>query len=335
MMKVPLGLCDVAVICMMGAACTGVASTGSNITRVASPPYQMRFDGNLAYLHVDHQVALGPRITGTTQNRTLGDMVLALLASTGWQTHSQEFTYRKTPVRNIWGVKGTGDTVRIVAAHYDTRRRADQDLVDKSAPVPGANDGASGVAVLLELARVLTVRPDEQVWLVFFDAEDNGELDNWDWIVGSRAFVGSLTIIPTTVIVVDMVGAASQEIFMDANSDKALSAEIWATAKDLGYESHFHPVIKYGMFDDHTPFRKRGWRWSAKNSDSLPGNKGIYSSYMKPAFGLRNLAAGITWKKEQYHEAGFAKHNCSPPARGNRTGSRTNSFCFAKSTSTS
>ena len=204
-------------------------------------------------------MALGPRITGTPQNRALGDAILSNLGAQGWQTHTQEFSYRDTPVRNAWGVKGNGATVRIVGAHYDTRRRADQDSINKTSPVPGANDGASGVAVLMELARVLRVRDGEQVWLVFFDAEDNGDLDNWEWIVGSRRFAASLAISPASVVVVDMVGDENQEIFLDRNSDAALSEKIWLVAKSLGYEQQFRMIPKYEMLDDHTPFRERGW----------------------------------------------------------------------------
>jgi hypothetical protein len=69
----------------------------------------------------------------------------------------------------------------VLATHYDTRPRADRDPVDPDSPVPGANDGASGVAVLLELARVLPERlTDQEVWLVFFDGEDSGGLDGWE-----------------------------------------------------------------------------------------------------------------------------------------------------------
>ena len=77
----------------------------------------------------------------------------------------------------------------IIAAHYDFRLFADQDSdsLKKQLPVPGANDGASGVAVLLELARVLPKNLDKNIWLVFFDAEDQGRIDNWDWILGSTS----------------------------------------------------------------------------------------------------------------------------------------------------
>ena len=102
-------------------------------------------------------------------------------------------------------------------------------------PVPGANDGASGVAVLLELARVLPADLEGQVWLAFFDSEDQGNLPGWDWILGSRALANSLTDKPDAVIVVDMIGDANLNIPQERNSDPGLTAEIWDTAARLGY----------------------------------------------------------------------------------------------------
>jgi Zn-dependent M28 family amino/carboxypeptidase len=125
--------------------------------------------------------------------------------------------------------------------------------------VPGANDGASGVAVLLELARTLDREavPNE-IWLAFFDAEDNGRLDGWDWIAGSTHMAANLTVTPEAMILVDMIGDAEQQIYFDRNSDAALSARVWAVAAQLGYADYFLPLPKYTMLDDHIPFRDRG-----------------------------------------------------------------------------
>ena len=216
-------------IMVSGASCSSSPASFTAPTRVNPTAVRKRFEGQRAFAHVATQMALGPRVTGTLAIRQLGDQILSLLQATGWTTKTQEFAYRDTPVRNVWGTKGSGPIVRIVGAHYDTRRRADQDAEDKTAGVPGANDGASGVAVLLELARVLEPRVGEQVWLVFFDAEDNGELDNWDWIVGSRAFVSAMEIVPASVVVIDMVGDKNQEIFFSSRAAR-MSAEKSSTS---------------------------------------------------------------------------------------------------------
>ena len=224
-------------------------------------PQREEFSGQRAYDSVVQQVALGPRITGSAVNRQLGDQVLNELSANGWQTSTQDFTYRDTPVRNLIGVKGEGENIVILGAHYDTRRRADQDPTHPDQPVPGANDGASGVAVLLELSRVLQIdKPDQQVWLVFFDAEDNGDLDGWNWIVGSTSFANSLTITPTAVVVIDMVGDQQQNIYLERNSNSSVANAIWDAAAGLGYGAQFIKQTKWDMVDDHTPFLMRGWK---------------------------------------------------------------------------
>jgi glutaminyl-peptide cyclotransferase len=219
------------------------------------------FSGVRAMEHVENQMAFGPRPTGSEAALQTGDYILSALAEAGWETETQLFEYQGVQGRNLIGRSGPGEDSRvyILGAHYDTRRRADQDPDSPTAPVPGANDGASGVAVLLELARVVDLSAvDGTVWLVFFDAEDNGRLDGWDWIVGSRHFAESLTFEPEYVIVVDMIGDADQDIYLEANSDPALQAHIWGVAEELGYADYFIPQVRHSMLDDHTPFLERG-----------------------------------------------------------------------------
>lgn len=147
----------------------------------------------------------------------------------------------------------------IIGAHYDTRRRADRDKTNPTALVPGADDGASGVAVLLELARVLDAKKlRNQVWLAFFDAEDNAGLDGWDGTVGSRYMAQNLKVKPVVVIVVDMVGDADQQIYFDQNSDRQWNQRIWAVAAELGYAKYFIPQPRRAVLDDHTPFAQQG-----------------------------------------------------------------------------
>lgn len=210
---------------------------------------------------VERQVAAGARITGTPQNKLVGDLILNELSANGWRTESQNFSYKNTQARNLVGKKGDAKNIVILGAHYDTRKYADQDATRPREPVPGANDGASGAAVLLELARVLdTQKLNAQVWLVFFDAEDNGGIDGWDFIAGSSYFAQQLTITPTAVVVLDMIGDAQQDIYLEQNSDAALSKQIWAIAKQLGFEQQFISTPKWSMTDDHTPFLQRGFR---------------------------------------------------------------------------
>ena len=136
----------------------------------------------------------------------------------------------------------------------------DPDPARQDEPVPAANDGASGVAVLLELARVLPKDLNQQIWLVFIDAEDQGELPGWDWLLGSRALAESLKSNPDAVVIIDMIGDADLNIYQERNSNPDLTREIWDTAADLGYSQSFIAQPKYSMIDDHTPFLEKGMR---------------------------------------------------------------------------
>jgi hypothetical protein len=220
------------------------------------------FDGERAYQAVEKQVAFGPRTPGSQAHTQTVEWIQQELRNSGWAVEMQETTYREQPVRNIIAKRGDGKTPWVIlGAHYDTRLQAnrDPDPAKQEQPVPGANDGASGAAVLLELARVLPKDLDKQVWLVFFDSEDQGQLLGWDWIFGSRAFAESLQGTPDAVVIVDMVGDASLNLPREQNSDQGLVDEIWAAAAERGHEQ-FLPQPGYALLDDHTPFLEKGLR---------------------------------------------------------------------------
>jgi Zn-dependent M28 family amino/carboxypeptidase len=111
--------------------------------------------------------------------------------------------------------------------------------------------------VLLELARSLP-EGTVPVWLVFFDAEDNGNIEGWDWILGSREFVANNPVQPRAAVIVDMIGEVDLNIYKELNSNPELTDEIWAVARELGYETKFIPEYKHSMLDDHTPFVQAG-----------------------------------------------------------------------------
>jgi Zn-dependent M28 family amino/carboxypeptidase len=219
------------------------------------------FSGERAMRHAEAQMQWVPRDTGTAGWRQCGDYIVAQLKGAGWQVEEQAFPYREVQCRNIIGKRGSGPRI-IVGAHYDSRRYADQDpdQARRTFPVPAANDGASGVAVLLELARV--IQPEEfgrEVWLAAFDAEDNGDLDGWEWTVGSAYMADHLGEAPQAVIVLDMIGDADLQIYFETNSDEPIRQAIWDIAAELGYAS-FVPQNRFSMLDDHTPFLRRGYR---------------------------------------------------------------------------
>jgi Peptidase family M28 len=229
------------------------------------------FDGKRAMRDVEYQVALGPRIPGSPAHAQARDWMVQMLVDSGWNVNIQQAEMMGHPIYNVVAQWGEGKPWIILGAHYDSRLYANRDPSPEnwSKPVPGANDGASGVAVLLELARVLPSNlvndnnPRDtggvgQVWLVFFDAEDNGEIPGWDWILGSRAFVQNLKETPDAAVIVDMVGDKNLKIYAEKNSDPQITAEIWETAASLGYAKIFIEQAKYRILDDHVPFIEAG-----------------------------------------------------------------------------
>ena len=217
------------------------------------------FSGQRAYEDVQTQVDFGPRIPGSEGHAKIQDWMNTELESAGWQVELQSSEALGHPIENLVARRSVDPPQIILGAHYDTRMFADSDPdpLQHTNFVPGANDGASGVAVLLELARSL---PEETVpvWLVFFDAEDNGRIDGWDWILGSREFVANNPVQPRAAVIVDMVGDADLNIYKEGNSNPVLTDEIWEVAKSLGYESKFIPDYKHSVLDDHTPFLEAG-----------------------------------------------------------------------------
>ncbi len=179
------------------------------------------------------------------------------------------------------GVLSTGDTLRLVniignfnvgaskrillAAHYDTRPVADMDPdpVNRLTPIIGANDGASGVAVLLEIARALGgAKPPVGVDIVFFDGEDYGEAGRpWDFCLGSAWFADNLKgYRPAAAIIVDMVGDRDLKIPMEGYSSAAsgrLVDELFGIAAKLGVEQ-FANEAGHTIIDDHLPFIRAG-----------------------------------------------------------------------------
>lgn len=218
------------------------------------------FDADRAWQDVLTQMDMGPRIPGSVAHDQVVIYIKTELEKAGWEVEIQETERMGHSIRNVIAKRGSGSTWVILGAHYDSRFFADNDpvLANQTVAVPGANDGASGVAVLLEMARVFPKNSDKQVWLVFFDAEDQGRIEDWDWILGSRAFAESLTAKPDAVVVVDMIGDADLNIYREKTSDKAITDGIWKTAEDLGYAGQFINEEKYSILDDHLPFLELG-----------------------------------------------------------------------------
>lgn len=224
-----------------------------------TPVEQANFDGEEALLHIQEQISYGPRPPGSEAHRMTGDYIRDTLAANDWEVTEQTFPFYGIEGRNIYGVAGPeGGKWIILGAHYDTRPIADKDPTSSDLPVMGANDGASGVAVLLELSRILVPSTLEiQVWMAFFDAEDSGGINEKPWVYGSTIFAESLDRNPDAVVIVDMVGDSDLNIYYERNSDLGLSTEIWSIAQEQGY-SGFVPEQGRSIIDDHIPFLNLG-----------------------------------------------------------------------------
>lgn len=237
-----------------------VATTTTLTTTLTYPPnFMAEFDGAQALAHAQTLAPFVPRNPGTPGWQQTGDYIIAQMRAAGWEVEEQRFTYNNVACRNIIAKRGTGPLL-LVGAHYDGRTFSDQDPdpARRNDPMPGANDGLSGVAALLELGRV--VQPEafgRTVWLTFFDAEDNGGINGWDWIAGSRHVAQTLTITPTAMVLLDMMGDADLSLYYESNSDPYVRQTIWAAAQHLGFPQ-FIAQEKHSMLDDHTPFLERG-----------------------------------------------------------------------------
>jgi glutaminyl-peptide cyclotransferase len=219
-----------------------------------------QFNAERAYQDVVYQVSLGPRIPGSKAHQEVQSWISKEIEAAGWKFESQNGNFENVPIRNLIAKRGSGARWIILAAHYDSRIYADRDpdITKQNEPVPGANDGASGVAILIELARSLRKNNfDQTIWLVFLDAEDNGNINSYDWSMGSRFFVSKLEGKPDQVIIIDMIGDKDLNIYMEKNSDLELTRSIWDEAAKLGYQQ-FITQPKYRIIDDHLPFIEKG-----------------------------------------------------------------------------
>jgi glutaminyl-peptide cyclotransferase len=224
----------------------------------STPSLDHEFNKFNAFNYLKELSEIGPRIPNSIEHGKAVRYISDTLKFNNWEVYDQIGIYKGVKVHNIIGYYATLDFEKyILGSHYDSRLEADQDKVSPSQPVLGANDGASSAAILLELSRVIPDNLRKNVLLVFFDMEDNGGIDNYEWIMGSTYFVDQLTENPKGVIVLDMVGDKQLNIYREKSSNQDLTDEIWDIANDLGI-SEFINQPKYTMIDDHTPFLNAG-----------------------------------------------------------------------------
>jgi len=233
------------------------------------------FRGDTAFGYIQRQLAFGPRIPNTPGAKQTGDWLLAQLRARADTVIVQEFQQRTAKgqtlkLRNFLARFRPQATDHILfLAHWDTRPFADKspNLGQQRMPVPGANDGASGVAVLLGVADALKAKPPTVgVDLLFVDGEDYGDFsDSTETLIGARYFAKHLPPGYTTLFAVlfDMVGDKDlqfqQEGYSMANAPEVVQ-RVWQTAARLGYERIFQPRASQALIDDHVPLQQAGIR---------------------------------------------------------------------------
>ncbi len=223
------------------------------------------FHPDSAYAFLVAQTAFGPRIPGTAAHKKCGDYIVATLKRFGAEVREQIASRpglggKPVPIRNIIGTFNAEAAKRVMlSAHWDTRPRADADAENPNAAFDGANDGASGVAVLLEIARQLQLRPPQiGVDLFFWDAEDGGESgDDASWCLGSQHWAENPHVPGYKALFnvnFDMVGAQGATFPQEANSLQfapEVVQTLWRTAHELGFGAFFPFVPHSPIVDDH------------------------------------------------------------------------------------
>ena len=228
------------------------------------------FSGEKALNHIATQISFGPRIeeNPSTKEATV-NFITSLLEPVATRITVQSFTSMGLSGDNIWatfaGTREKPSRQRIMlGAHWDTRPISDHDPQSdkRTIPVTGANDGGSGVAVLLELGRLFSLKPPPiTVDLVFFDLEDMGNIKDYPFSLGAEAFVARNRFYrPSKGIVVDMVCDKNLSIpreLYSKNQANEVMDEVWEIAKKLEAKA-FLPRDGAYIIDDHLPFLKAG-----------------------------------------------------------------------------
>ncbi|HSN76986.1 MAG TPA: M28 family peptidase [Anaerolineae bacterium] len=207
------------------------------------------FDSQRSLGIVSFLTALGPRVAGSDALTATAERIEQELRESGWQVEVQEFDQDGVARRNIVAWAGSGEPI-LVGSHYDSSPLADQDPdpANHQAPPPGANDGGSGTAVLLELARVLDKdRLAGQVRLAFFDGQYRA--DGEAVAAGVQAWATQTPSVEPlqAAVLVDLLGGARQQFIIDTASDLALSQQLWGIAEQLGYAGWFIPEPQAGL----------------------------------------------------------------------------------------
>jgi hypothetical protein len=268
----------VSILLLLASACT---ETPTEIKTTDEPRVMLwpapEFNPDTAYHFIEQQVALGPRVPNTEPHRKAAEMFLAIFRRYGWEVQAQDFeaiAYNGTILksRNIIASYNPEAKRRILlGAHWDTRPYADMDE-DKSRhrePINGANDGGSGVGVLLEIARVIAQDSLKikhiGIDIILFDSEDYGQPEDEQqvafkkdsWCLGSQYWAKNKHKEGYSAyygILLDMVGAKDARFLLEGHSMEyapSVVKKVWEVGRQLGFEKYFVYETTASLIDDH------------------------------------------------------------------------------------
>jgi len=236
------------------------------------------FDANAAMEYTKAQLAFGPRVPGTAGHTKAGDWIVSMMRQRADTVIEQRFTHRTLDgrdlaLRNVLARFKPAAPQRILyLVHWDTRPTADQDPVlgNRNMPIPGANDGAAGVGLLVALGDALKkVPPNVGVDLLFVDGEDYGKSFDppyRDVLLGSQYFAEHLPSAdyrPIYGVLWDMIAGKDLNILQESHSvSKApeVVSRVWQKAAELGYSRYFITRSAGPIADDHIPLQNKGLR---------------------------------------------------------------------------
>ena len=229
------------------------------------------FNSDSAYIFVEQQVNFGPRVISSKAWDNCSKYLTNKLESYNAKVIVQQapittYDQKKHTLRNIIGSYSPEKNNRIALfAHWDSRHIADYDTINISQPILGANDGGSGVGVLLEIARNLDLKnPKIGVDIIFFDAEDYGQPENSkfpimndSWCLGSQYWSKNphkKNYFAKYGILLDMVGGKDAEFWQESISSYYASniiKKVWDVAHNIGYSNFFIYKNSPQIMDDH------------------------------------------------------------------------------------
>lgn len=247
-------------------------------------------DGARAYAHLERLVGFGPRPFGSDALGKTADYITGELTGLGLQPRRQEVMHatEKKLIRNLWvqidGEDPAKGPVLVIGAHYDTKLAEGHGDAAHNFPFKGAIDGGGGPAVLLELARVLTLpehKPKVNVWLYWIDAEES--LD-WVWnneraLLGSKAFCKWLSESKTlgrvkAFVLLDLIGDKNYKIDHDGNSDGKLQAIFDRAAAAIGESARMN---QFPTEQEKDYYRRQGIRWGTTDDHNTFSGYGVPS----------------------------------------------------------